>query len=84
MQEQLVNWWDMVWPYAMRIAAAVGILVGAWIVAAVLAALVRGALKKTTLDEKLSSWLAGEPTPKLDIASWLSRSAICRRSFPFS
>ena len=52
------------------LAAALGILVGGWIVALLAAALVRGALRRTSLDEKIVASLGGhgEGSPAFDSA----------------
>ena len=45
--------------YAPRFAAAAAILVGGWIVARVLGALVTGGLRRTELDDRLARWISG-------------------------
>ena len=60
MNEFLNQITDVVAPYIPRIFSALLILIVGWIVALLLGAIVRGALKRTTLDNRLAAWLAGE------------------------
>ena len=54
--EQLVNQiTQVVAPYLPRLASALGILIVGWIIAAIAGALIRGALRRTTLDNRLAS-----------------------------
>ena len=58
----------------LTILAAVGIFVAAWIVAVIVAAAIRAALKRTSLDEKVAGFLAGGgKPPALDM--WISGAA---------
>lgn len=51
---------QMVALYVPNLLGATAILVVGWLAAAIGAALVRGALRKTTLDNRLAGWLVGE------------------------
>lgn len=46
--------------YLPRLVAAVAILVVGWLIATIVARLVRSALRRTTLDDRLTNWIAGE------------------------
>ncbi|HMA81656.1 MAG TPA: hypothetical protein VKR81_12235 [Candidatus Binatia bacterium] len=46
--------------YVPHLIGALAILVLGWLVARALAAIVRGALRRTNLDNKLAHWLTGE------------------------
>jgi hypothetical protein len=46
--------------YVPNLIGALAILVLGWLVARILAAIVRGALRRTNLDNKLAHWLMGE------------------------
>ena len=46
--------------YLPNLMAALAILVFGWIGALIVGAIVRGALRRTTLDNRLAGWLAGE------------------------
>jgi hypothetical protein len=51
------------------------ILVGGWLVALLAAALVRSALKRTTLDNRIASWILDEKTAKgVDVERWTAKA----------
>jgi hypothetical protein len=53
---------------------ALGVLVGGWLIALIVAALVRRALKKTEIDNRLAGWLLGpEKAEKLEVELWIGR-----------
>jgi len=55
---------------------AVLILVVGWIVALAVAAMVRGALKRTEVDNRLAKWIVGEEGgDKVEIERWFGRGA---------
>ena len=62
-------------PYIPRIFSALMILIIGWIVALLVGAIVRGALKRTTLDNRLAAWLAGEKAQTMDIEGWTGKCA---------
>jgi hypothetical protein len=51
---------QLVGGYIPNLIAALAILVIGWLVALILSALVRGALRRTTLDNRLARWIVGE------------------------
>lgn len=62
---------QVVGPYLPRLAAALAILIGGWLIALVLGAIVRRALRRTTLDNRLAAWFAGEDAAKgTDVETW--------------
>ncbi len=69
--------WDKIVEHVPTILAAIGIFVAAWIVAVIVSALIKAVLKRTSLDEKVSGFLAGGgKAPAIDnwiagIAKWL-------------
>ena len=77
--EQLVNQiTQVVAPYLPRLASALGILIVGWIIAAIAGALIRGALRRTTLDNRLASWFAGqEAAKKINVEVWVGRAVYC-------
>ena len=64
MQEMLENLLarstDLIGGYLPNLVGAMLILVIGWIAALILAAIVRGALRRTTLDNRLVEWIGGE------------------------
>jgi len=51
---------QLVGGYIPNLIAALAILVIGWLVALILSAIVRGALRRTTLDNRLARWIVGE------------------------
>ena len=47
-------------PDVWHIAKALGILILGWLVALIVAAVVRGALRRTSIDNKIAAWFAGD------------------------
>ena len=60
MQEALDRITESVSAYVPALLGALAILVGGWLAALILAAAVRGILRRTTLDNRLATWIAGE------------------------
>ncbi len=60
MQEYFEQYAQMMGPDLLSAAKALGILVVGWVVALILAAIVRGMLRKVTIDNKIAAWFAGE------------------------
>ncbi|NIO72750.1 MAG: mechanosensitive ion channel, partial [Anaerolineae bacterium] len=56
--------WDqitrLVGAYIPNLVAALAILIIGWLVALIISAIVRGALRRTTLDDRLARWIVGE------------------------
>jgi hypothetical protein len=56
--------------------AAVGILIGGWLLALIVAAIVRGALRRTKLDQRIASMITGAEeieAERIDVTRWISR-----------
>lgn len=53
--------------YLPNLFAALAILIVGWLAALMIAALVRGALRRTTLDNRLADWLRGENAAPVDV-----------------
>ncbi len=62
--------------YLPRLAGALGVLVVGWLLALLAGAIVRGALKRTRIDDRLFGWLSGRDTAKgVSVAQWAGRIA---------
>ena len=60
--------------YLPSLIGALAILLLGWIVALLVAGIVRGALRRTTLDEKIATWLMGSHTLKgVDVERWMAK-----------
>jgi hypothetical protein len=65
---------QVVGPYIPRLVGAVGILIVGWLVALLVAAIVRGLLRRTTIDDRLAHWIAGEERVKaIDLEAWIAK-----------
>ena len=65
---------QVVGPYLPRLGAGLAVLVCGWLIALTVAATVKAALRRTTLDNRLATWVAGDDRAgKIDIESWVSR-----------
>ena len=60
MQDSLNQMLETAWTYLPNLAAATAILVGGWLVARILAAVVRRVLNRTEMDNRLAAWIGGE------------------------
>lgn len=57
-----------------QILVALAILIGGWLVALVISALFRLALKRTEIDNRLAQWLVGEERIEgVDVEKWMAR-----------
>ncbi len=77
MNEFFQQFLDTIVTYVPGALAALGILIGGWILARIVAAIIKGGLKRTGLDERLEKMVmgeAGEGEP-IDIARWVSQVA---------
>ena len=64
----------LVGAYIPNLIAALVILVVGWLVALVVSAIVRGALRRTTLDNRLARWIAGEEAGKaIEVEQWIAK-----------
>ncbi len=57
----------------VRLIAALLILIVGWLVALIVASVVRGIMQRTGADERLNQWLEDEEGKKLDVAQWISK-----------
>lgn len=65
---------QVVGPYLPRLGAGLAVLVCGWLIALMVAAAVKAALRRTTLDNRLATWVAGDDrAAHIDIESWVSR-----------
>jgi hypothetical protein len=60
--------------YLPNLAAALLVLVLGWLLALVIAALVRAALKRTTIDNRIAAWVKGEDEPAPNIEPVIGRA----------
>jgi len=64
MMDRLEEMASQVWAYGPQLIGALLILVAGWLVALLAAAIVRGALRRTSLDNRLARWFLGEERAK--------------------
>jgi len=57
----------------LNFLAALGILFGGWLLALIVAALVRAGLRRTDLDDRIANSISGEDGAKVDLEKWISR-----------
>ena len=63
-------------PRVLQIGTALLILIGGWLVAIIVGALVRGALRRTTLDNKLAKMVLGEEKGEaFPVEAWFGKAA---------
>lgn len=70
MWNQLVDWFSTNLP---SLLAAMAVLVVGWLVALVIAALVRVALKRTGLAKRITTWAPGEVTEAAEPERWVGK-----------
>ena len=62
-------------PQVVRILGALVILVAGWLIALFFAAITRGALKRTTLDNRLAVWILDEKAAKgFEVERWVGKA----------
>ncbi len=62
-------------PQILQIAKALLVLVLGWLVAVILAAIVRGALKRTTIDNRVAQWVLGKDKGEgFEIERWVGKA----------
>lgn len=73
--EQLVQQFSQtIGAYLPNLVGALAILIIGWLTATIVAGLVRRALRRTQLDDRLAGWIAGEDRPRDGrSASWIAR-----------
>jgi hypothetical protein len=74
MPEFLQTFVDQISGSALNILGALAILIVGWIIALIVAAVIRGAIKRTGLDEKISQWLSKDNGPSVDAARIVSKA----------
>jgi hypothetical protein len=57
----------------LNFLAALGILFGGWLLALIVAAVVRAGLRRTDLDERIAAGISGEDGRKIDLEKWIAR-----------
>ena len=77
MAEMLQRLWDqtvaLVGGYLPNLIGALAILIVGWVVALILAAIVRRLLRRTTIDNRLADWMAGEKGGPVEIERLFGR-----------
>ena len=74
MQDSLNQMLATAWTYLPNLAAAMAILVGGWLVARILAAVVRRVLNRTELDNRVAGWIGGERGDALPIENMFGKA----------
>ena len=74
MQDILNQMLETARTYLPNLAAATAILVGGWLVARILAAVVRRVLNRTKLDNRLAAWIGGERGEALPIENMFGKA----------
>ncbi|MBU4224696.1 MAG: hypothetical protein KKC71_02605, partial [Chloroflexi bacterium] len=65
---------SLVGSYIPNLAGAVAILIIGWLVALIASAIVRAALRRTTLDNRLAQWIVGEKAAKpVEAERWIAK-----------
>lgn len=59
--------------YLPRLAAALAVLIAGWLLALLVSRLVRAALRRTSIDNKIAGWVRGEGEPMPDIEPAIGR-----------
>ena len=75
MQETTTQLTALLGPHVVRILGALIILVAGWLVALLAAAVTRGALKRTTLDNRLAEWILDDKKSKgFEVERWAGKA----------
>lgn len=61
--------------YIPRLVGALAVLVLGWIIASIIAAIIRNVLHRTTLDNRLISWIGGEKAKTFEVEKGISKGA---------
>jgi len=65
---------QLVGAYIPSLIGALAILIVGWLVALVVSAIVRGALHRTTLDNRLARWIVGEEEAEaVEVERWIAK-----------
>ncbi|MGE4055581.1 MAG: hypothetical protein AB7F99_12355, partial [Vicinamibacterales bacterium] len=70
LQQLLEQSSNLVGGYLPSLVGALVILIVGWIVALVAAALVRGILRRTTIENRIAAWILGERAAKMPIEQY--------------
>jgi hypothetical protein len=74
MEEVLLNFVQLVLNSVPALVAALAILIIGWLIAVVVSALVRRAVHRTTLDDRLAGWITGEEQAEaIEVERWIAR-----------
>jgi hypothetical protein len=74
MQTALDQITQLVSGYVPNLLGALAILVVGWVVALIVSVIVRGVLRRTTVDNRLSRWIAGEEAAKaIPVEEWIAK-----------
>ena len=74
--EIFTSMFDRVGSSALNLLFAIALLIVGWIVAAIVAWIVRGGLKSTEIDNRLAAWITGQKADSsaLPIEKWISQT----------
>jgi len=64
---------EFFWSNVPQLALAIAILFLGWLAALVLAAIVRGVLRRTSFDNKIANWVAADPAKPIEIERAVGR-----------
>jgi anti-sigma factor RsiW len=71
MLDQIIR---LVGAYIPNLVGALAILIIGWLGALVVSAIVRAALRRTTLDDRLAHWIVGEEKAKaVEVERWIAK-----------
>ena len=74
MEEVLLNFVQLVLTSVPTLVAALAILIIGWLIAVVVSAVVRRAVHRTTLDDRLAGWITGEEEAEaIEVERWIAR-----------
>jgi len=74
MEEVLLNFVQLVLNSVPTVVAALAILIIGWLIALVVSAVVRRAVHRTTLDDRLAGWITGEEEAEaIEVERWIAR-----------
>ena len=73
MQDILLSFVQLVLSYIPTLVGAMAVLIIGWLLALVVSAVVRRALRRTTVDDRLAAWVGGEEAEAIDVEAWIGR-----------
>ena len=73
MQDTLASLWEQTLSYLPQVLAALGIFVAGWILALIASSVVRAALRRTELDNRLAGWITGSETRHDATERWIGK-----------